>query len=47
MNLNNLKVLLVANPVNTNTLITSMFAPKLCKKNFQSLTRLDQNRASH
>jgi len=34
-------VLLVANPVNTNTLITSKFAPKLSKKNFFALTRLD------
>lgn len=36
---------MVANPANTNCLILSHFAPKLPKKNFSCLTRLDHNRA--
>lgn len=39
------KVLVVANPANTNCLILSTHAPNIPKKNFTCLTRLDQNRA--
>lgn len=39
------KVLVVGNPCNTNCLITLMNAPKLDKRNFFAMTRLDQNRA--
>ena len=39
------KVLVVANPANTNCLITMKNAPKLTKKNFTCLTMLDHNRA--
>lgn len=39
------KVLVIANPVNTNALVCSHHAPKIPKKNFAALTRLDQNRA--
>eukprot|EP00455_Lapot_gusevi_P028621 TRINITY_DN305_c0_g1_i2.p2 TRINITY_DN305_c0_g1~~TRINITY_DN305_c0_g1_i2.p2 ORF type:complete len:339 (+),score=150.77 TRINITY_DN305_c0_g1_i2:81-1097(+) len=39
------KVLVVANPANSNCLIASMNAPNIPKKNFTALTRLDQNRA--
>lgn len=38
------KCLVVANPANTNCLILSSFAPKIPKKNFTCLTRLDHNR---
>jgi len=40
------KVLVVANPANTNCLVCSRFAKKLPKRNFAALTRLDQNRAA-
>jgi len=40
------KVLVVANPANTNCFVASHFAPKIPKKNFCALTRLDFNRAS-
>lgn len=39
------KVLVVANPANTNCLVTMKNAPKLNKKNFTCLTMLDHNRA--
>ncbi|KAL8608678.1 Malate dehydrogenase, cytoplasmic [Nucella lapillus] len=39
------KVLVVANPVNTNALVCSHFAPDIPRENFSCLTRLDVNRA--
>lgn len=39
------KVLVVANPANTNCLICATNAPSIPKKNFCALTRLDFNRA--
>jgi len=39
------KVLVVANPANTNCLTCSQYAPKIPKRNFSALTRLDMNRA--
>lgn len=39
------KVLVVGNPCNTNALIALENAPKLSKKNFMAMTRLDQHRA--
>ncbi|KAL0007696.1 hypothetical protein SO802_009198 [Lithocarpus litseifolius] len=39
------KVLVVANPANTNALILKQFAPSIPKKNITCLTRLDHNRA--
>ncbi|GMN56343.1 hypothetical protein TIFTF001_025461 [Ficus carica] len=39
------KVLVVANPANTNALILKEFAPSIRKKNITCLTRLDHNRA--
>mmetsp|Transcript_8973 Transcript_8973/g.17337 ORF Transcript_8973/g.17337 Transcript_8973/m.17337 type:complete len:343 (+) Transcript_8973:1519-2547(+) len=39
------KCLVVANPANTNCLALSSFAPRIPKKNFTCLTRLDMNRA--
>jgi len=39
------KVLVVANPANTNALICSHYANRIPKHNFTSLSRLDQNRA--
>lgn len=39
------KCLVVANPSNTNCLVLQKYCPKLPKKNFTSLIRLDQNRA--
>lgn len=39
------KVLVVGNPCNTNCLIAMYNAPKIPKKNFHAMTRLDQNRA--
>ena len=39
------KILVVANPANTNCLTTSKFCPSIPKENFSCLTRLDQNRA--
>ena len=38
------KVVVVANPANTNCLICSSHAPSIPKKNFCALTRLDYNR---
>lgn len=39
------KVLLVGNPCNTNCLIAMANAPKIPRKNFHAMMRLDQNRA--
>ncbi|GMP77483.1 hypothetical protein CsSME_00033749 [Camellia sinensis var. sinensis] len=41
----NCKVLVVANPANTNALILKEFAPSISEKNITCLTRLDHNRA--
>ena len=41
----NVKVCVVGNPANTNCLITMKNAPRIPKKNFTAMTRLDQNRA--
>ncbi|KAL2650932.1 hypothetical protein R1flu_019060 [Riccia fluitans] len=41
----NVKVLVVANPANTNALILKEFAPSIPEKNITCLTRLDHNRA--
>lgn len=38
------RVLVVANPANTNCAIAAKYAPKLPKSNFSALTRLDMNR---
>ncbi len=43
----NVKVLVVGNPANTNCLIAMHHAPRLPKKNFHSMMRLDQNRAAN
>lgn len=40
------KVLVVANPANTNALIAASHAPSIPKANFTAMTRLDQNRAA-
>lgn len=40
------KVIVVGNPCNTNCLVTLKNAPNLSHKNFHSLVRLDQNRAT-
>lgn len=40
------KVLVVGNPANTNSLICSHYAPSIPKENFSAMTRLDQNRAA-
>lgn len=42
----NVKVLVVGNPCNTNCLICMNNAPKIPRKNFHAMTRLDQNRAA-
>ncbi|GAB4822519.1 hypothetical protein N2152v2_009565 [Parachlorella kessleri] len=39
------KVLVVGNPCNTNALIAMENAPKIPRRNFHALTRLDENRA--
>jgi malate dehydrogenase len=39
------KVVVVGNPANTNALIAMLSAPRIPKENFTALTRLDQNRA--
>ncbi|KAF5446184.1 hypothetical protein F2P56_031830 [Juglans regia] len=39
------KVLVVANPANTNALVLKEFAPSIPEKNITCLTRLDHNRA--
>jgi malate dehydrogenase len=41
----NCKVLVVANPANTNALILKEYAPSIPEKNISALTRLDHNRA--
>lgn len=41
----NVKVLVVGNPANTNALICMTNAPKIPRKNFTAMTRLDQNRS--
>ena len=41
----NVKVLVVGNPANTNAYIAMKSAPKLPKKNFTAMLRLDHNRA--
>eukprot|EP00250_Pteridium_aquilinum_P013386 c21311_g1_i1 orf=368-1744(+) len=41
----NVKVIVVGNPCNTNALICMKNAPRVPKKNFHALTRLDENRA--
>ncbi|PKA61097.1 Malate dehydrogenase, cytoplasmic [Apostasia shenzhenica] len=41
----NCKVLIVANPANTNALILKEFAPSIPTRNISCLTRLDHNRA--
>ncbi|GAB4861946.1 hypothetical protein Ancab_037201 [Ancistrocladus abbreviatus] len=41
----NCKVLVIANPANTNALILKEFAPSILEKNITCLTRLDHNRA--
>lgn len=40
----NVKVLVVANPANTNCWIAMTHAPNLCRANFTALTRLDHER---
>lgn len=40
------KVLVVGNPCNTNCLIAMKSAPRIPKKNFHAMMRLDQNRAA-
>ena len=39
------RVLAIANPCNTNCLITAANAPRVPRENFSAMTRLDQNRA--
>ncbi len=41
-----IKVLVVGNPANTNALIAASNAPRIPKKNFSAMMRLDHNRAS-
>lgn len=41
----NAKLFVVGNPCNTNCLILMNHAPKIPRKNFHAMTRLDQNRA--
>ncbi|CAA0101574.1 Malate dehydrogenase [BD1-7 clade bacterium] len=41
----NIKVLVVGNPANTNSLITQRNAPSIPARNFTAMTRLDHNRA--
>ncbi len=41
----NIKVLVVGNPANTNALIAASNAPRIPKKNFTAMMRLDHNRA--
>lgn len=42
----NVKVFVIGNPCNTNCLIAMNQAPRLLRKNFYAMTRLDQNRAT-
>lgn len=39
------KVCVVGNPANTNSMIASLNAPNIPARNFSALTKLDQNRA--
>ena len=41
----NIRVLVIGNPANTNTMITAANAPDIPKDRFTALTRLDHNRA--
>src|SRR6476469_2901729 len=41
----NIKVLVVGNPANTNALIAASNAPDIPKERFTAMTRLDENRA--
>jgi len=41
----NVKIFVVGNPCNTNCLIAMSNAPKIPRKNFHAMTRLDQHRA--
>ena len=41
----NIKVLVVANPANTNAFICMEHAPSIPRENFSAMTRLDANRA--
>ncbi|XP_071736095.1 malate dehydrogenase-like [Rutidosis leptorrhynchoides] len=41
----NCKVLVIANPANTNALILKEYAPSIAEENITSLSRLDHNRA--
>lgn len=41
----NVKVLVIGNPCNTNCLIAMSYAPRIPRRNFHALMRLDQNRA--
>eukprot|EP00244_Chara_vulgaris_P009811 TRINITY_DN429_c0_g1_i6.p1 TRINITY_DN429_c0_g1~~TRINITY_DN429_c0_g1_i6.p1 ORF type:complete len:400 (-),score=88.97 TRINITY_DN429_c0_g1_i6:382-1581(-) len=41
----NVKVVVVANPANTNALVLKVYAPSIPEKNITCLTRLDHNRA--
>jgi malate/lactate dehydrogenase len=41
----NIKCVVVANSIHSNTLMLSHFAPYVKKENITSLTRLDHNRA--
>jgi malate dehydrogenase len=41
----NVKVLVVGNPANTNALIAASNAPRIPRKNFSAMMRLDHNRA--
>ncbi|NGX41792.1 MAG: malate dehydrogenase [Chlamydiae bacterium] len=43
----NVKVLVVGNPCNTNCLIAMNHAPRIPRENFYAMTRLDQNRATY
>jgi len=43
----NVKVLVVANPANTNCMVAALNAPSLPKSAFSALTRLDENRARY
>ena len=40
------RVLVVGNPANTNAMITQRCAPRLSPRNFSAMTRLDHNRAA-
>lgn len=40
------KIFVIGNPCNTNCLIAMSHAPRLSRKNFYAMTRLDQNRAT-